>query len=51
MSGGFWITLAFLVELCAFLYVTNPKHKRTRALLSRPIEFVIGLAIRIGLID
>lgn len=51
MSGGFWITLAFLLELLAFLYVTNPKHKRVRRVLARPIEWLIGFAVRIGLID
>lgn len=48
-GGGFWITALCLAELGAYLWIANPKHRRTRAVLRAPLLLLLGLAIRLRL--
>lgn len=48
---GLAVTICMIVLILAFLWVTNPKHHRTRRAVAVPVHLLIGLAVRIGLID
>lgn len=48
---GITVAATMLVALVAFSWVTNPRHTRTRRALALPVHLIIGLAIRVGLID
>lgn len=42
------IPAAWLALGAAWLYVTNPKHRRTRAVLAALVLPLYGLAVRLG---
>lgn len=51
LTGGFWVAAVVLAALVAFLWITNPKHTRTRRLLSPVLTAIVGALVRVGLKD
>lgn len=45
------VAVAWLIGLAALLWIWNPRHERTRAILRPALMTLVGLAVRIGLID
>jgi hypothetical protein len=45
------VIAAWMIPLLGFLWITNPKHRRTRRALQPLLTFLVGAAVRVGLID
>jgi hypothetical protein len=48
---GFYLVASWMAIMVAFLWVTNPKHQRTRRVLGPVLRGLVGVAIWSGLID
>lgn len=50
-TGGFYVTAGWLLVLCAWLWVASPRRRRLRRALAPLALFLVGAAVRVGLID